>query len=64
MTNSLRRNLSALAFAVFWTVFMVWWSGDYGIANIVILAVCGLIVGAVWAWAMGRVQLRRDARAK
>jgi membrane associated rhomboid family serine protease len=64
MTTSLRRNLSALAFAVFWTVFMVWWSGDYGITNIVILAVCGLIVGAVWAWAMGRVQRRRDARAK
>jgi len=64
MDTPLRRNLSALAFALFWTVFMVWWSGDYGTANIGILAVCGLIAGAVWVWGMGRMQRRRDAGAK
>jgi membrane associated rhomboid family serine protease len=64
MASPLRFTLSALIFAALWTVFMVLWSGDYGVANIVILAVGGLITGFAWAWAMAWVERRRAARAK
>ena len=39
MDTPLRRHLTALGFALFWSSFMVLWSGDYTIANIVILAI-------------------------
>jgi hypothetical protein len=45
---------SALLFAVLWTAFMVWWSGDTGAANVIILSVCGALVAAAWAFAMKR----------
>lgn len=64
MDTPLRRNLTALGFAVFWTVCMVWWSADYDIVNILILLVGGLIVGYTWVWAMGRIQRWKDARGK
>lgn len=49
-----RQILAIAFFAVFWTAFMVWWSGDTATANIVILSVCGVFVAAVWAFAMKR----------
>lgn len=49
-----RLKFSAIAFGVFWSAFMVWWSGEYHPVNIVILAVCGAIAAALWYWAMGR----------
>jgi hypothetical protein len=64
MTSSLRFTLAALVFAALWTIFMVLWSGDYHIANVVILSVCGLIAGFAWAWAMAWVERRRAARVK
>jgi NhaP-type Na+/H+ or K+/H+ antiporter len=64
MDKPLGRHLTALGFALFWSVFMVVWSGDYGIANIVIFAVCGLLVGYFWVWAMLRIQRRREARSR
>jgi hypothetical protein len=64
MDTPLHRNLIALGFAVFWTVFMVWWSADYDIVNILILSVGGLIVGYTWVWAMGRIQRWKEARGK
>ena len=42
----------SLAFGVFWTAFMIWWSADYAIANIVIFSVMGLILGFAWTWFM------------
>jgi membrane associated rhomboid family serine protease len=64
MASPLRFTLSALVFAALWTVFMVLWSGDYGVANIAILSVGGLIAGFAWAWAMAWVERRRTVRAK
>ncbi|MFN3349379.1 hypothetical protein [Pseudorhodoplanes sp.] len=49
-----RRIFAIALYAAFWTGFMIWWSGDTGIANIVILSICGVIVATVWAWAMQR----------
>lgn len=37
-----RPTVAALLFAVLWTVFMIWWSGDTGPVNIAILSVCGV----------------------
>lgn len=42
------------AFAVFWTVFMLIWSGDYQPAHIAILLVAGIFVALAWGWAMKR----------
>ena len=44
----------ALGFAVFWSVFMIWWSHDYTIVNIIIFSVMGLILGFAWVWVMKR----------
>ena len=35
----------SLAFAVFWSVFMIWWSGDRSLPYIIIMSVMGLAVG-------------------
>jgi len=64
MDTPLRRHLTAMGFAAFWTIFMIWWSGEYDIGNIVILSVCGLLVGYAWVWAMGRIQRWKEARGK
>jgi hypothetical protein len=59
---------SALAFAVLWSGWMLWWSGSLELANIVILAICGGVVGACWFTAMhfifqGAGLLPRESRA-
>ncbi len=51
-------KLASIAFAVLWTLWMVWWSGVYDAVNITILAVCGLIAGHLWYRAM-RWQFKR-----
>jgi uncharacterized membrane protein len=58
MNSLVRLKLGALAFAVLWTAWMVCWSGSYDIANVIILAVCGIAVGYFWYRAM-RWQFRR-----
>jgi hypothetical protein len=45
---------SAILFAVLWTVWMVWWSGSIEPANVVILAICGVLVGYFWYLGMRR----------
>ena len=40
------------AFAVFWTVFMLVWNGDYQPARIVILFVVGVLIALGWGWSM------------
>jgi hypothetical protein len=42
----------SIAFAVLWVGWMVWWSGIYQPANIIILSVCGAIAGYLWYRAM------------
>jgi len=41
-------KLSAIAFVVLWTGWMVWWSGSYEPANVVILTTCGCVAGYIW----------------
>ncbi len=43
---------SALVFAVLWSGGMLWWNGSFELANIVILAICGGVVGVCWFVAM------------
>ena len=45
-------KLSSIAFALLWTVWMVWWSGEFAVANIVILTACGAMAGWLWFLAM------------
>ena len=37
-----------IAFALLWTVWMGWSSGSHGVAQIVILTVCGAVAGYLW----------------
>jgi glycopeptide antibiotics resistance protein len=54
-------KLSAIAFTVLWSGWMLWWSGSYDPANTIILAVCGAIAGYVWyrvmRWSFLRMRL-------
>jgi hypothetical protein len=43
---------AAVAFTIFWIGGMLWWSGEYHPANIVILSVCGTVGGYLWYLAM------------
>jgi hypothetical protein len=52
MDQAKRLKLSAIAYTVFWIGGMLWWSGEYHPANIIILAVCGTIGGYLWYLAM------------
>ena len=58
MTPAARLKLSAIAFAVFWTGGMIWWSGSYDRVNVIVLTVCGAVAGYLWYLAM-RWQFRR-----
>jgi hypothetical protein len=61
--NSIRNSViplkwSATAFAVLWTGWMIWWSGDFAPANIIILTICGALAGYLW-YRLMRWQFRR-----
>jgi hypothetical protein len=53
-----RLKLSAGVFTVLWTGRMLWWSGSLDRVNVIMLAICGVVVGYVWYRAM-RWQLSR-----
>jgi hypothetical protein len=38
----------AVIFTALWTAWMMWWSGSYYDANLVILTICGAAVGYLW----------------
>jgi hypothetical protein len=40
------------ALAIFWTGWILWWSGSFETANIVILTICGAAFGVAWYFAM------------
>ena len=44
-------KISSAMFAVLWAGWMIWSSGDFGVANIAIFAVVGAIAG--WLWFLG-----------
>ena len=61
MTPTTSLKLCAIAFTVLWCGGMLWWSGSYEPAGIVILAVCGSIAGYFWyrimRWCFRRMRL-------
>ena len=52
MDQAKRLKLAAIAFSIFWIVGMLWWSGEYHPAYIIILSVCGTLGGYLWYLAM------------
>ena len=44
-------KLSSIGFAILWTAWMVWSSGEFNLVNIGILTVCGALAG--WLWFLG-----------
>ncbi|MGH6710187.1 MAG: hypothetical protein ACREEK_14560 [Bradyrhizobium sp.] len=67
MTPTTPLKLSAIAFTVLWSGWMLWSSGSYEPANIIILAVCGSIAGYLWyrmmRWCFRRMRLLPDDNA-
>jgi UDP-N-acetylmuramyl pentapeptide phosphotransferase/UDP-N-acetylglucosamine-1-phosphate transferase len=47
-----RLKLSSVFFTVFWIGGMVWWSGAFERANVIILSICGALAGYLWYRAM------------
>jgi hypothetical protein len=52
-------KLSAIAFTVLWTGWMLWWSGSSDRVNVIMLAICGILVGYLWYRAMRWQSQRR-----
>jgi hypothetical protein len=52
MDQAMRLKLAAVFFAIFWVGSMLWWSGEYHPAYVILLAVCGAIGGYLWYLAM------------
>ena len=46
MDQARRLKLGAIFFTIFWIGGMLWWSGEYHPAYIIILAICGTIAEA------------------
>ena len=70
MDQARRLKLGATFFSIFWIGAMLWWSGEYHPAYIILLAVCGTIGGYLWylamRWMFRRMHLlplNRDHRA-
>ena len=47
-----RLKLGAVLFAVFWTAGMVWWSGPFEPASLIIFSIGGAVTGVLWYFAM------------
>lgn len=52
MDQAKRLRLAAVFFTIFWVGGMLWWSGEYHPAYIILLAVCGALGGYLWYIAM------------
>ena len=48
MDQAKRLKFGAIFFTIFWVGAMLWWSGEYHPANIIILTICGAIAGYLW----------------
>jgi hypothetical protein len=46
--------LSAVVFAILWTLLMWWSRGPMDTVPFIILALCGAIAGGVWYWLYGK----------
>ena len=48
MYPSSRLKLSAVSYAVAWTVCMLCWNGPFDRANLIVTSVCGAACGFLW----------------
>src|SRR5438552_18304025 len=55
MDQARRLKLGAIFFTLFWIGGMLWSSGEYHPAYIILLGVCGILGGYLWYLAMRRV---------
>ena len=51
MTSQTGLLLGSVAFAVLWTLGMIWWTGTET-ANIVMLLISGAVAGVLWYFGM------------
>jgi hypothetical protein len=54
MRNETLLRLSAVVFAVLWTLLMWWSRGPMDTIPFIILALCGAIAGGLWYWLYGK----------
>jgi hypothetical protein len=65
---SARLKLCSVFFTIFWIVGMLWWSQSIDVVNVIMLTICGVLVGYFWYRAMrwqlprGQIPARRRAR--
>ena len=63
--NELNRlRLGSVFFAMFWTAFMLWWTGATDTVGSILICLSGAIVGATWYGAMRRWAIRRSLASK
>jgi hypothetical protein len=54
MRNETLLRLSAVVFAIFWTLLMWWSRGPMDTIPFIIMALCGAVAGVVWYWLYGK----------
>jgi uncharacterized membrane protein YfcA len=48
MSPATSLKFSAVLFTVLWIGWMLWWSGSFDWANVIILTVSGIVAGYLW----------------
>ena len=64
MYPSLRLKLSAVSYAVAWTICMLCWNGPFDRANLIVTSVCGAACGYLWYRLMRARGQRSHLRAR
>jgi hypothetical protein len=54
MRNETLLRLSAVVFAILWTLLMWWSRGPMDTAPLLVLVLCGALAGGVWYWLYGK----------
>src|SRR5262245_26702392 len=62
MTPQRSLVLASIAFAVLWTLGMIWWTGTQ-IGNVISLTIAGAVAGVLWYFAMRWWQTRVMSRS-
>ncbi len=62
LSSATSLKLGGIAYTLLWTCWMIWWSGSYSRATVIILSMCGSIAGYLWYRAMRWRLERTDKR--
>jgi hypothetical protein len=67
LNRSTPLKLGAIAFAVLWAAWMIWSSGPFDRANIIMFSISGAVIGFLWyfgmRWFFERMQMPPDDQA-